>query len=193
MIRMATAADVPAMLEIYGPYVLNTAYSFEYTVPTRDEFTNRLLSYTEQFPWLVWEEEGKVLGYAYGSLPFSRAAYRWCCEVSIYLAPQIHGRGIGRKLLGVLESILWRQGYRVIYSVITSENTGSISFHEKMGYRFCAQLPGCGIKFGRELGTIWMEKRSKIVEIPTQMPSSWRTLVENDRKLNDILSILSLP
>ena len=192
MIRMATSADIPAMLEIYGPYVLNTTHSFEYTVPTQEAFSDRFLSYTEQFPWLVWEEQGEVLGYAYASAPFARAAYRWCCEVSIYLAPRIRGRGIGRKLYTVLEYILWQQGYRVIYAVVTSENTASVAFHEKMGYRSCARLAGCGIKFGRELGTIWLEKRSNSVEIPTNMPSAWETIVENDRKLNDILSILSL-
>lgn len=192
MIRMATAADVPAMLEIYGPYVLNTAYSFEYTVPTQEEFMGRFLEITKQFPWLVWEEDGEVLGYAYGSLPFERAAYAWCGEVSIYIAPSAHGRGIGRRLYGVLEHILWRQGYCVIYSLITSENTGSLAFHEKMGYRKCAELPGCGLKFGRWLGVIWMEKRTKFDEIPIAAPSPWTAFVENDRNLMDILANLSL-
>ena len=85
MIRFAAESDVPAMLAIYAPYVRNTAYTFEYTVPTDAEFTARFLSYTRQCPWLVWEEDGAVLGYAYGSLPFERAAYAWCAEVSVYL------------------------------------------------------------------------------------------------------------
>lgn len=104
MIRFATEADIPAILDIYGPYVLNTAVSFEYTVPTLEEFTQRFRETTKQFPWLVWEESGKVLGYAYGSLPFGRAAYRWVCASSIYLAPQAQGKGIGRKLYSVLEA-----------------------------------------------------------------------------------------
>lgn len=192
MIRIATIADIPAMLDIYAPYVLNTGYSFEYTVPTAEAFTARFAHHTSQLPWLVWEENGTVLGYAYGSLPFERAAYAWCAEVSIYLSPTIQGKGIGRQLYTVLEEILWRQDYRVIYSLITTENQGSLRFHEKLGYTQTAVFPGCGFKFGRWLGIIWMEKRSKVVELPTCMPTIWRDIVENDRKLMDILDNLSL-
>ena len=192
MIRVATVKDLPAMLEIYAPYVLNTTNSFEYTAPTLEAFTQRFLSYTEMFPWLVWEENGRVLGYAYGSLPFSRAGYRWCCEVSIYVAPAAHGRGIGRKLYRALETLLWKLGYRVIYAIVTSENKGSLAFHQKAGYRFVAELPGCGYKFGRNLSITWLEKRSESVELPTAPPSSWSAFVNNDRNSHDILAILSL-
>ena len=96
-IRPANIADLPRILEIYGPYVENTAISFEYTVPALEAFTQRFLDITAQFPWLVWEEEGAVLGYAYGSAPFERAAYQWSAEASIYLCPEACGRGIGRK------------------------------------------------------------------------------------------------
>ena len=192
MIRIATVKDLPAMLEIYAPYVLNTTNSFEYTVPTQEAFKERFLSYTDMFPWLVWEENGKVLGYAYGSLPFSRAGYHWCCEVSIYVTPQAHGRGIGRRLYSALEALLWKLGYRLIYAIITSENKGSLAFHEKVGYRFCAELPGCGYKFGRNLSIIWLEKRSDSVELPTDPPTYWSAFVNNDRNTADILDILSL-
>lgn len=180
MIRSAVLSDVPHMLQIYAPYVETTTFSFEYTVPTPEAFTERFLKYTKQLPWLVWEEDGVVLGYAYGSLPFERAAYAWCAEVSIYLAPQVHGRGIGRKLYAALEDILWKQGYRTIYALITSENTGSLAFHEKVGYRFCAEFPRCGMKFGRWLGVIWLEKRSNLVDIPSNFPTPWRCFVDND-------------
>ena len=192
MIRIATENDVTAMLAIYTPYVENTTYSFEYAPPTLEQFVQRFAKYTRQCPWLVWEEDGKVLGYAYASLPFERAAYAWCAEVSIYLAPEIHGRGIGRRLYAALEEILWLQGYRIIYSLITSENTGSLAFHEKVGYQYCTEFPGCGFKFGKWLGVIWMEKRSKTVETPSSFPVSWRNIVENDRKLMDVLASLPL-
>ena len=94
MIRLATHADLPAILSIYAPYVENTTYTFEYDIPTPESFAARFDAITAQFPWLVWEEGGKVLGYAYGSAPFERAAYRWCAEVSIYLTPVILGQGI---------------------------------------------------------------------------------------------------
>lgn len=192
MIRIATEKDIPAMLEIYAPYVENTTYSFEYTPPTLEQFTTRFRKYTAQCPWLVWEEDGAVLGYAYGSLPFERMAYSWCAEVSIYLMTRAHGRGIGRQLYRAVEEVLWRQGYRIIYALITSENTASLAFHEKVGYTYCAQFPGCGIKFGRSLGVIWMEKRSESVELPTATPIPWIDIVENDGKLANILASLSL-
>lgn len=192
MIRIATEKDIPQMLAIYAPYVENTTYSFEYTPPTQEQFTQRFRKYTAQCPWLVWEEDGRVLGYAYGSLPFERAAYAWCAEVSIYLEPAAHGRGIGRALYAMLEEILWRQGYRIIYSLITSENKGSLSFHEKVGYRYCTEFTDCGVKFGKSLGVIWMEKRSISVEIPSCPPVPWTTIVNNDRKLTDVLASLPL-
>ena len=192
MIRMATKADIPAILNIYAPYILNTTYTFEYTVPSLAEFTARFDAVTAQFPWLVWEEDGIVLGYAYGSAPFERAAYSWCGEVSIYLAPKIHGRGIGRQLYAALEEIMWQQGYQVIFSLITSENDASIRFHERLGYTYSFECKNCGLKFGRWLGVIWMEKRRKTVETPSNIPIPWRCVVENDRKLTDILANLSL-
>lgn len=192
MIRFATCDDVAAMLAIYTPYVENTTFSFEYTAPTYEAFQNRFTKYTQQLPWLVWEEDGKILGYAYGSLPFTRAAYAWCAEVSVYLTPQAHGRGIGRSLYAVLEHIMWQQGYRVIYALITSENTGSLAFHEKVGYRFSAAFPGCGFKFGRRLGVTWMEKQSNFVEIPSGFPVPWYAIVKNDEDLQNILAVLSL-
>ena len=192
MIRIATEADIPAMLFIYAPYVLNTTYSFEYTVPTEEEFLARFRSITAQFPWLVWEEEGNVLGYAYGSPPFERAAYAWCAEPSIYLLPQARGRGIGRKLYAALEQILAFQGYRVLYALITEENTGSVAFHEKCGYRVNTVLPDCGFKFGRWLGLTWMEKRLKIVEPPSAFPTPWLSIVQNAERITNILGSLSL-
>ncbi len=192
MMRFARAGDVPAMLEIYGPYVRNTTYSFEYTVPAAEEFARRFHSYTAQFPWLVWEEDGGVLGYAYAAAPFERAAYRWCAEVSVYLSPQIQGRGIGRQLYAALEAILWAQGYRVIYALITTENQGSLAFHRSLGYRHSFTVEDCGIKFGKSLGVVWMEKRSDLVELPTEFPVSWRTVVNSHQNLPDILANLSL-
>ena len=192
MIRFAVEGDIPAILDIYTPYVLNTAYSFEYTAPTPEEFTQRFRDYTRQFPWLVWEEDGTVLGYAYASRPWGRAAYSWNAEISIYLAPKIHGKGIGRKLCAVLEELLWRQGYRIIYSVITSDNTPSIEFHKKIGYTFVAEFPGCGHKFGKSLGTVWLEKRANLVDYPHNFPAPCRSIVKNDENLHDILDSLSL-
>ena len=176
MIRMATLADVPQILEIYRPYVENTAISFEYTVPTPDAFTKRFLGITEQFAWLVWEEAGKILGYAYGSLPFERAAYGWCAEASIYLRPEAHRKGIGKQLYAALEDILRRQGYRKVYTIITTANEASVKFHEAVGYRHTATMPDCGYKFGNWYGTVWMEKQLSDDLSPTRPPISVKEL-----------------
>lgn len=192
MIRIAVEADVPAILAIYAPYILETTATFEYTVPTEEEFLARFRSITAQFPWLVWEEAGEILGYAYASAPYSRAAYAWCAEPSVYLQPRARGRGIGGKLYAVLEAVLKLQGYQVLYALITQENTGSFRFHQRCGYRFSVLFEDCGFKFGRWLGLIWMEKRLKSVEIPSNPPVSWSSIRQNPQKIFDILDSLSL-
>ena len=192
MIRIATENDLPAILDIYTPYVENTTHSFEYRAPTAEEFLARFRSITAQLPWLVWEENGTVSGYAYASLPFERTAYQWCCEVSIYLAPQACGKGIGKALYTALEHLVVLQGYQLIYAIITTENQHSLAFHEHLGYRTVAVLPDCGVKFNRRLGTVWTEKRFLTAQPPQNAPRSWREIVENDRKLREILATLSL-
>ena len=192
MIRMATEQDLPAILEIYAPYVQNTAISFEYTVPTLKDFTARFQSITAQFPWLVWEENGVILGYAYGSAPFERAAFSWCSEASIYLHPEAQGRGIGKKLYAVLEELLRLQGYAKVYALVTSANQPSIDFHLAVGYRLTATQPDCGFKLGRWHGLHWLEKPLNFVEMPTCMPISVKSIVDFDRKFLGILAILSL-
>ena len=180
MIRAAGEADVPEILAIYAPYVLNTTVSFEYEVPSPADFLQRFRDVTAQYPWLVYEEEGRILGYAYASAPYTRAAYAWCAEPSIYLRPEARGRGIGKNLYSVLEAILARQGYRNLYALITEENTSSIRFHEKMGYIHRVNFPECGFKFGRWLGLNWLEKRLDIVNFPSTPPTSWLTFMQDD-------------
>ena len=192
MIRPATENDVPEILAIYAPYVENSTATFEYDVPCRREFLQRFYDITAQFPWLVWEEEGQILGYAYASAPYSRAAFSWCAEPSIYLRESAKGRGIGSMLYRVLEEILARQGYQVLYALITSENSASIGFHEKMGYETKVDFPNCGYKFDRWLGLIWMEKRIKIVQSPSGFPTPWRTIVQDVKSFRNILDTLSL-
>lgn len=191
-IRAATEGDIPQILAIYGPYVENTTYSFEYTVPTLPDFTQRFRQTTSQFPWLVWEDQGRILGYAYGSAPFQRAAYRWCAEVSIYLAPEAQGKGIGKALYALLERCLACQGYQLVYSIVTSENENSLAFHKALGYEFLAQFPRCGFKQGRWLGITWLQKRLNSVETPTSTPIPWPEFVKNDRKFTEILDNLTL-
>lgn len=192
MLRIAAAADVPAILDIYAPYVRCSTATFEYEPPTLEEFTRRFETITAQYPWLVWEEEGQVLGYAYASAPYTRPAYAWCAEASVYLRPQARGRGIAGKLYGALEAILTAQDYHVLYSLICSENRDSLRFHQKMGYSLRGDFPDCGYKFGRWLGMLWMEKRLKSTDSPRNPPIPWWRVVENDEIMSDILDRMSL-
>ena len=193
MIRLATEADVPQMLAIYAPYVLTTTYTFEYEVPTEETFLARFRAITAQFPWLVWEENGQILGYAYGSLPFERAAYAWCAEDSLYLRPEVKKRGIGTKLLKCLEKFLELQGYRKVYAIITAENSVSLDFHRKNGYLCTATFENCGYKFGRWLGVTWMEKELPFVPFLGFFPISFPKLMQTDEKILHNLDIFSLP
>lgn len=193
MIRIANIKDVPEMLAIYAPYVENTTVSFEYEPPTLEEFTRRFTAFTQQFPWLVWEEDGKILGYAYASAPFTRAAFGWCAEPTVYLRPEARGRGIAASLYTVLEEILFRQGYQALYALVCGENTQSRRFHEKQGYHITAEFPGIGFKMGRWLSLIWYEKRQKIVKSSSIFPRPWPEVVHNAESLDDILGNLSIP
>jgi len=147
---------------------------------------------TRKFPWLVWEEAGEVLGYAYASAPFSRAAYQWCAEPTIYLRQEAHGTGIAGKLYAALEEILFAQGYQVLYSLVCGENIPSLRFHEKSGYRIRAVFPAQGFKFGRWLDMIWLEKRPEMAKIPSSPPCKWSEIVHSSESLTNILDKLSI-
>lgn len=175
MLRPATLQDVPALLDIYRPYILETAFTFEYEVPSLQEFTERFEAITDRHPWLVWEEDGVIAGYAYGHPAFTRAAYQWMGDLAIYLRPEYFGKGIGRKLYTAVEEIMAKQGFCSLYGVVTSANEGSCRFHEAMGYREAARFERCGFKFGQWYGTVWYEKRLR-EDIPTLPPVSWHTL-----------------
>lgn len=175
MIRPAAAADVPAILDIYRPYILETAYTFEYDVPTEAAFLQRFETISSEFPWLVWEENGRILGYAYGERAFVRAAYQWAVDLAIYLRPEAFGRSIGKTLYTAVEEILRRQGYCIAYAVVTSANEGSCAFHEALGYTAAATFPDCGFKFGQWYGTVWYEKRLR-EGIPAATPVPWQTI-----------------
>ena len=192
MLRIAVEADLPAILAIYAPFVADTTVSFEYAVPTEEAFLQRFREITAEFPWLVWEEKGEILGYAYASRPFQRTAYSWCAEPSIYVSPAAQGKGIGRKLYLALEELLKIQGFRMLYALITGENQGSVAFHEKLGYTFAGKLQAAGYKLGRWCDVIWMEKPVQIVENPREFPTKWGTFRQDDQKIRDILYSLSL-
>ena len=164
--RVVCEYDAPALLEIYAPYVLNTAVSFEYEVPSVEEFQQRIRSTLQKFPYIAAVRNGKIIGYAYAS-PFKlREAYKYSVELSIYLSGECRRKGVGRRLYGLLEQILAAQGILNLNACITygkkEENPytsqDSMLFHEKMGYRLVGKFTKCGFKFGTWIDMVWMEK-----------------------------------
>lgn len=164
-IRTATVRDAGDLLEIYAPYVLHTAISFEYEVPSLKEFQKRIEDIQKQYPYLVAECEGKIAGYAYVSTFHERAAFGWCAETSIYIQQRYRKMGIGKKLYDELESICREMGILNLYACIAYPETedeyltkNSVEFHEHLGYRMIGKFHQCGYKFGHWYHIVWMEK-----------------------------------
>lgn len=172
-IRDARRSDVPAMLAIYAPFVEHTAVSFEYDVPTEVEFARRLEEHQAAFPWLVCEENGRVMGYAYAGRAFERAAYGWNAEISCYLAPELRGRGVGRRLYARIEEILTRLGYYKLFAVVTSANAPSVAFHHALGFRDAACFRNAGYKQGGWYDVLWLEKTLCARPEPQCLPQNY--------------------
>lgn len=166
LIRSAVPADAGEILKIYAPYVEKTAISFEYEVPTHEEFQSRVEGILANYPYLVAVEDGEIVGYSYASRFKPRKAYDHVAEVSIYIAEDHKGKGIGRALYEELEQQLVAKNVFVAYACITETERAndeyltddSINFHTKMGYRLVGRHELCGYKFGRWYSMIWMEK-----------------------------------
>ena len=158
-IRTALPEDAERLLAIYAPYIEQTSYTFEYTVPTVEEFRRRIEEINEKYPWLVYEENGEILGYAYGGPLYSRAAYQWTVEDSIYVHPAAKGRGIGALLFEKLLTLLQKQGFRICYSLIVEDNVPSLKMHEKFGFTRCGFAANSGYKHGAWHGIVTMEKQ----------------------------------
>ena len=164
-IRSASIQDAEAILKIYSHYVQNTAISFEYDVPTLEEFRGRIAHTLENYPYLVAEQNGAIIGYAYGSQFHERAAYSRCAEVSIYVDIDARKCGVGRILYEALEKALKEQGILNLYACIAYTdnedeylNNNSAQFHAHLGYTEIGRFHKCGYKFNRWYDMIWMEK-----------------------------------
>ena len=158
MIRFAAAKDAAELLEIYAPYVTGTTVSFEYEVPAVEEFRRRVEETSARYPYLVWEEDGALLGYAYAHPYAARPAYQWSAELTVYLRQGVSRRGLGSQLYGALMELLRLQGVRNVYGCVTAENTASVAFHHALGFREAGRFSQVGYKLGRWLDVLWLEK-----------------------------------
>ncbi|MFW5646369.1 GNAT family N-acetyltransferase [Acetivibrio ethanolgignens] len=164
-IRVATEEDARELLEMYSYYVTSTAITFEYEVPSVEEFAGRICHVLEKYPYLVAASEGKIVGYAYVSPFKARAAYDWAVETSIYVHKDKKAMGIGKGLYEELEKILKKQNILNLEACIAYPDTedeyltkDSVKFHEKLGYRMVGEFHQCGYKFNRWYNMVWMEK-----------------------------------
>ncbi|MGM9803466.1 MAG: GNAT family N-acetyltransferase [Muribaculaceae bacterium] len=162
----ATPQHAQALLQIYEPYVLHTAITFEYDVPTVQEFARRIATISARFPYLVAMLGNKAVGYAYANTFKDRDAYQWAVETSIYIHPQHHRQGIGKRLYDELEAQLKKQGILNMNACISFTDCAndpllplhSVDFHRSMGFVTVAHFHQCGLKFNRWYDMIWMEK-----------------------------------
>ena len=164
-IRMASEADAESILNIYAPYIRETAVTFEYEVPTVEEFRARIRHITENYPYLVAEKNGEIIGYSYADPFGERAAFSHSAETVLYIKKDERGRGIGTRLYDELISILKRQhitniNAAIAYAEIEDDylTHASPAFHAAYGFHKAAHFEKCGYKFGRWYDLIWMEK-----------------------------------
>lgn len=156
-LRFASKADVPALLSIYAHYI-PTNITFEYVLPSPEEFARRVSSISEVYPYLVAGEKGNALGYAYAHRIAERAAYGWGAELSIYLHPDAAGRGLGKRLYQALMDLLRLQGVRTVYGLVASPNPSSERLHASMGFDLMGVQRNAGYKNGSWIDLLWFEK-----------------------------------
>jgi phosphinothricin acetyltransferase len=164
-IEKVTETDTKKLLDIYAFYVEKTAISFEYDVPSVEEFACRIRRISARYPYIKAVNNGEIIGYAYADVFKDRAAYDRAVETTIYVRPEMRRSGVGRQLYEALERALTDMGILNMNACIayTSApdkylNNDSMYFHQKMGFDMVGTFHKCGFKFGRWYDMIWMEK-----------------------------------
>lgn len=157
MIRKVNATDAQAIAHIYNHYVLNTTISFETQAVTTAHMLHRITSISAQYPYLVCEHEGRVVGYCYAHLWKERVAYSQTLETTIYLHPDYCHRGIGKRLMQQLIEQCRAQGFHALIACITGGNEGSIALHQSLGFEQRSCFKEVGHKFGAWLDVVDLE------------------------------------
>ena len=161
MIRPVQERDIGALTELYNYYIENTTFTLELEPLSEQAFGERVRAISARFPYLVYEEEGQVLGYAYLNDFNPRGGYRFTVDLSLYILPSARGRGLGRALYAEIEQMAKDRGFCNIISLITSENEASLAFHDALGFERVARIDDIAFKFDRWLGLCYCIKRIK--------------------------------
>ena len=186
IIRFARVTDTEEILNIYEPYIKDTVITFEYDIPSREAFKQRILNISSEYPYLVCQIENSLVGYAYAHKHMERAAYQWNAELSIYLERTLLRRGIGKALFASLIEILKLQNIQNLYSIVTSPNPNSEGIHDYFGFTKIGVFHNSGYKFGAWHDVIWYEKGINPHEIE---PKSFLPIKEvNQDKISEILA-----
>ncbi|MEO8360425.1 MAG: N-acetyltransferase family protein [Vicinamibacteria bacterium] len=170
VIRDAVPSDAEGILEVYRPFVLDTAVSFEMTPPTVDEMRERIGSAQSRWSWLVADDGGVIAGYAYASAFRARVAYKWTAETSAYLLPGYRGRKIASRLYRRLFDVLIAKGFCNAYAGIAMPNDASVAFHQAMGFTEVGTFHRAGWKFDQWHDVSWWERALALVP-PVPTPS----------------------
>jgi phosphinothricin acetyltransferase len=167
-IRLAVAGDAAAVATVYRPFVASTPISFEIDPPDEGEMRRRIQETLNAYPWLVYESDGVVVGYAYATTHRVRAAYRWSVDAAVYVDAAHHRRGIGRRLYAALFAILARQGFFNAYAGITLPNRASVALHEAVGFQPVGTYRQVGYKTGAWHDVGWWQLA---LQAPTADPA----------------------
>lgn len=157
-IRPCRPEDVAAVCAIYNHHVLHTTVTFEEEAVSERQMLERVQTYAAEYPWLVYEHEGQVAGYAYAARFHHRSAFRHTVESTVYVAQDQQRRGIGRALYDALLPPLARRGCHVVVAAIALSNEGSVGLHEALGFMQVGQLREVGLKFGRWIDVGFWQK-----------------------------------
>jgi phosphinothricin acetyltransferase len=171
IVRDASEADAAACAAIYAPYVTDTAITFETEPPTAAQMAERIAASLRKYAWVVLEVDGRVVGYAYGTQYKERAAYRWACEVSVYMEIGRRRTGGGRMLY---EALLWRlagRGFRIAIGGMTLPNEASVGLHQAMGFEPVGTYKRIGYKHGKWHDVAWTQKSLVEDEDPPPEPA----------------------
>lgn len=158
LLRTARIEDGAALCGIYHPYVMETAITFICKEPTAESFSDKIKSLITQYPFIVCEDNGKAVGYAYASALRPHDAYQWDAELSVYVDRDFHGHGAGKKLYTALLDLLKIQGYQTVYGVISLPNEKSLALHAAFGFETLGVFPKSGYKLGKWHDIIWLQK-----------------------------------
>ena len=153
-IRRVVPEDAGRLAEIYNEYVLRTTISFETEAVTEAEMKSRIEAIFSAFPYFVYEYDGVVQGYCYAHPWKERAAYSKTLETTVYLAPEACGQGVGKLLMERLIDDCRARGFHSLIACVTAENSTSVRFHERLGFRQVSRFAEVGLKFGRWLDVI---------------------------------------